>query len=119
MRALNRLPLRLRLTLAFTGAAAVLLAGIGAFVLLRVQSGLDGELDHALRLRADELAESTRDLTREHAIIDAAGQPAQVLDADGRVLVSEEVTGARSTGPRRASARSRASSSSKENGFAR
>jgi hypothetical protein len=54
---LNRLPLRIRLTVAFAGAAAVLLAAIGTVVVLRVQSGLDAELDHALRLRAGELAE--------------------------------------------------------------
>ena len=94
MRALNRLSLRLRLTLAFAGAAAVLLAGIGTFVLLRVQSGLDGELDHALRLRAGELASHARDLGGVNAIIDAAGQPAQVLDGQGRVLASVRVPGA-------------------------
>ena len=95
MRALNRLSLRLRLTLAFAGAAAVLLTAIGTFVVLRVQAGLDGELDHALRLRAAELAESTRDLSRVSAIIDAAGQPAQVLDASGRVLASVRVPSGR------------------------
>jgi hypothetical protein len=95
VRALNRLSLRLRLTLAFAGAAAVLLAGIGTFVVLRVQAGLDGELDHALRLRAAELAQSTRDLSRVRAIIDAAGQPAQVLDSSGRVLASVRVPGGR------------------------
>ena len=91
MRALNRLSLRLRLTLAFAGAAAVLLAGIGTFVVLRVQAGLDGELDHALRLRAAELAERSGDVAGLRGIIDAAGQPAQVLGADGRVLVSVRV----------------------------
>ncbi len=95
MRALNRLPLRLRLTLAFAGAAAVLLAGIGTFVILRVQSGLDSEIDHALRLRASELAESSADVARTDAIIDAAGQPAQLLGADGRVLATERVRGGR------------------------
>ena len=95
MRALNRLPLRLRLTLAFAGAAAVLLAGIGTFVLLRVQSGLDSELDHALRLRAAELAETKGGLPGIDAMIDAAGQPAQVLAADGRVLATERVRGGR------------------------
>lgn len=38
MRFLNRLPLRIRLTVAFAGAAAVLLAAIGTFSLLRVES---------------------------------------------------------------------------------
>jgi signal transduction histidine kinase len=94
VRALNRLSLRLRLTLAFAGAAAVLLAGIGTFVVLRVQAGLDGELDHALRLRAGELAERAGDLRRVGGIIDAAGQPAQVLDGSGRVLASVRVHGA-------------------------
>jgi signal transduction histidine kinase len=92
VRFLNRLSLRVRLTVAFAGAAAVLLAGVGTVVLLRVQSGLDAELDHALRLRAGELSESAGDLPRARVIIDAAGQPAQVLSADGRVLASQRVT---------------------------
>ncbi len=94
MRFLNRLSLRVRLTVAFAGAAAVLLTGIGTFLVLRVQSGLDAELDHALRLRAGELAEAAADLPRARAIIDAAGQPAQVLSTDGRVLVSNRGKGA-------------------------
>jgi two-component system OmpR family sensor kinase len=91
VRFLNRLPLRIRLTLAFAGAAAVLLAGIGTFIVVRVQAGLDATLNHALRLRAGELAEVSGDLEHARAIIDAAGQPAQVLSSDGRVLVSERV----------------------------
>ena len=71
-RHLDRLPLRIRLTLAFAGAAAVLLAGIGTFVVLRVQSGLDAELDHALRLRAADLGETASDLARVREVIDAA-----------------------------------------------
>jgi two-component system, OmpR family, sensor kinase len=93
VRYLNRLSLRVRLTVAFAGAAAVLLAAIGTFVLQQVQSGLDAQLDHALRLRAGELAEVSGDLEHARAIIDAAGQPAQVLSSDGHVLVSERVIG--------------------------
>jgi signal transduction histidine kinase len=96
VRFLNRLPLRIRLTLAFAGAAAVLLAAIGTFILLRVQAGLDGELDHALRLRAAELGETAGDLARVGEVIDAAGQPAQLIAPDGRVLASVRVAGARS-----------------------
>jgi signal transduction histidine kinase len=99
VRALNRLSLRLRLTLAFAGAAAVLLAAIGTFVVLRVQAGLDGELDHALRLRAGELAERSSDEDALRTVIDAAGQPAQVLAPDGRVLVSVWVPGGASLLP--------------------
>ena len=95
MRALNRLPLRLRLTLAFAGAAALLLAGIGTFAYLRVKAGLDDELDHSLRLRARELADRSRDPASLRAGLDAAGQPAQLLSRDGRVLASVRVKDAK------------------------
>jgi signal transduction histidine kinase len=92
---LNRLSLRIRLTLAFAGAAAVLLAGIGTFIFLRVASGLDAELDHSLRLRASELAERAKDPQQLRAGMDAAGQPAQLMTMDGRVLASVRVNGAK------------------------
>jgi signal transduction histidine kinase len=94
-RHLNRLPLRIRLTLAFAIAAAVLLAGIGTFIFLRVKSGLDDELDHSLRLRARELAERSRKPGQLRAGLDAAGQPAQLMATDGRVLASVRVRGAK------------------------
>ena len=94
-RHLNRLPLRIRLTLAFAVAAAVLLAGIGTFIFLRVKSGLDDELDHSLRLRASELAERSRNPGQLRAGLDAAGQPAQLMTMDGRVLASVRVKGAK------------------------
>ena len=90
-RHLNRLSLRIRLTLAFAGAAAVLLAAIGTFIFLRVKSGLDDELDHSLRLRANELAERAKDPRQLRAGLDAAGQPAQLMTMDGRVIVSTRV----------------------------
>jgi signal transduction histidine kinase len=96
-----RLPLRIRLTLAFAGAAALLLAGIGTFIFLRVGSGLDGELDHSLQLRAAELARRANDPGSLRAGLDAAGQPAQLLTADGRVTASVRVAGAQPlVGPR-------------------
>jgi two-component system OmpR family sensor kinase len=90
-RHLNQLPLRIRLTLAFAGAAAVLLAAIGAFIFLRVKSGLDDELDHSLRLRAAELVQRAKDPRQLRAGLDAAGQPAQLMTRDGRVIVSTRV----------------------------
>ncbi len=90
-RHLNRLSLRIRLALAFAGAAAVLLAAIGAFIFVRVKSGLDEELDHSLRLRASELARRATDPRQLRAGLDAAGQPAQLLTRDGRVIVSTRV----------------------------
>jgi signal transduction histidine kinase len=95
MRVLNRLPLRLRLTLAFAGAAALLLAGIGTLVFFRVKAGLDSELDHSLHLRAEALVARSHDPASLRAGLDAAGQPAQLLTADGRVLASVRVRGAK------------------------
>ena len=94
-RRLRRLPLRIRLTLAFAGAAAILLGGIGGFIFLRVKAGLDGELDHSLRLRAGELAKRARHPGQLRAGLDAAGQPAQLMTMDGRVLASVRVKDAR------------------------
>jgi signal transduction histidine kinase len=94
-RLLNRLSLKLRLTLAFAGAAAVLLGGIGTFIFLRVESGLDAELDHSLRLRATELAERAQHPGQLRAGLDAAGQPAQLITMDGRVLASVRVKNAK------------------------
>ena len=77
-RHLNHLPLRIRLTLAFAVAAAVLLGGIGGFIFLSVKSGLDDELDHSLRLRAGELAERARKPVRvscEPALTPRANPP--------------------------------------------
>ena len=90
-RHLNRLPLRIRLTLAFAGAAAVLLTAVGAVIFLRVKSGLDDELDHSLRLRANELVQRAKDPRQLRAGLDAAGQPAQLMTRDGRVIVSTRV----------------------------
>ena len=95
MRRLNRLSLRLRLTLAFAGAAALLLAAIGTFLYLEVKSGLDDELDHSLRLRAKELVTRTGNPASLRAGLDAAGQPAQLLTRDGRVLASVRVKSAK------------------------
>ncbi len=51
-----RLPLRVRLTLAFAAATAVLLAAAGTLVFLQVKAGLDGSLDASLRARAAQFA---------------------------------------------------------------
>jgi two-component system OmpR family sensor kinase len=52
----NRLPIRVRLTLAFAVAMAIVLAGVGAFVYLRVEQSLTEQLDEGLERRAEALA---------------------------------------------------------------
>lgn len=84
------LPLRVRLTLAFAVASAILLAAVGAFIFLEVKSGLDASLDSSLRSRAGVLAKLSRDAADErlHRALAVEGEPAQLLDAQGHVLAA-------------------------------
>ena len=52
---MRRMPIRARVTLAFTGAMAVLLAGLGLFVYLRLEAQLTETVDQGLETRVDEL----------------------------------------------------------------
>ena len=51
---MKKLPIRVRLTLAFALVMATVLAATGLFVYLRFQAELDSSLDQGLRSRADE-----------------------------------------------------------------
>lgn len=53
---MKRLPIRLRLTLAFALAMVAVLAAMGAFLYLRVGSSLDAAIDEGLEARAAEVA---------------------------------------------------------------
>ena len=53
---MSRLPIRLRVTAAFAVAMAVVLAGSGLFLYLRLDSHLASALDRDLRLRAQDMA---------------------------------------------------------------
>ena len=57
---MSRLSLRLRLTLAFVVAMALLLAAAGAFLYVRLGSALDEQIDSALRTRADDVTALVR-----------------------------------------------------------
>ena len=78
---LSRMPLRFKLTLAFTGVMAVLLAIAGFALSLLVAQNLDSTIDDGLAARARDAA----------AVVDgqalaSTGEPyAQVLDMDGSV----------------------------------
>jgi len=52
---LARLPIRLRVTLAFAVAMAVVLAATGVFLYLRLGSALDRTIDQSLRARATDV----------------------------------------------------------------
>ena len=84
---MSRIPIRVRLTLAFTVAMAVVLAAMSFFVYERVGSTLLASIDQSLRGQTIDTAH----LDRGRLDLDSAagGGVAQVLRADGRVLSSD------------------------------
>jgi signal transduction histidine kinase len=81
----NRLPIRVRLTLGFAVAMAVVLAGVGAFVYQRVGSDLLGTVDQTL------LSQSEEALSHARVDVDARGGAtlAQVFGPDGSLRRSK------------------------------
>lgn len=92
MQSLLRLPIRLRLTLAFALVMALVLGATGAFVYLRMQSELNNSVNQGLRTRASDLAALVRQ--SDEALAEAGHSPltergenvAQVLTPSARVL---------------------------------
>ena len=58
---MKRIPIRLRVTLAFAGVMAVVLAGVGLFLYLRFEAQLNHSIDQGLRSRATEVSALARD----------------------------------------------------------
>jgi two-component system, OmpR family, sensor kinase len=82
---LARLPIRLRVTLAFAVAMAIVLAATGLFLYLRLGSALDRTIDQSLRARASDVGA----LVRQGDSLGAEGQGiTQVLDSGGAVLAA-------------------------------
>jgi HAMP domain-containing protein len=85
---LGRMPLRLRVALAFALTTAVALVGLGVFVQLRVADTLEERLDETLEDQLEQL-ETDPPERRASSVERLAGEVfAQLLDADGGVLVS-------------------------------
>lgn len=92
MSGFGRVPIRLRLTLAFTVVMAAVLAATGLFLYLRLGAALDGTVDQSLRGRADDVATLVQQA--DSGLSEGAGERlakqgesfAQVLDRNGRVV---------------------------------
>jgi len=90
----RRLPIRARVTLAFAGVMAVLLAGLGLFVYLRYESQLNETIEQGLRSRAAEARAAAlggggpplRRSTGGDELSEPDESFAQLIAADGRVL---------------------------------
>ncbi len=91
---MTHLPIRVRVTLAFAGVMAIVLAAVGFFVYLRLEAQLNESIDNGLRSRATELTAlvqgSGERLSGSTAdpLIELDESFAQILDAQGEVLDS-------------------------------
>jgi signal transduction histidine kinase len=83
---MSRMPLRFKLTLAFTGVMAVLLAVAGIALSLLVAQNLDNTIDDGLAARAGDAAAVVAAKTGQSALDSTGESFAQVLDADGEVV---------------------------------
>jgi heavy metal sensor kinase len=87
---MNRLPIRVRLTLFFTLAMAIVLTAMGIFLYSRVSSDLDRALNRELRSRAQDLSALVLrggSLRRTGSLFIEHGETfAEVVRTDGRVL---------------------------------
>src|SRR4051812_41188463 len=92
---LPALPLRVKLTLAFTGVMAILLAAASIALSVLVAHNLDSTIDDGLAARAGDAAALVRTGTGRDRIARTGEAFAQVLDpAEGRVLETTQGAGA-------------------------
>ena len=87
----RRIPVRWRLTLAFAGVMAVLLAATGVFVHQRLQSDLDGAINTALRARSSDVAALAAQ--SEHGLSDDREDPPALRDVQFAQLVDPSEIG--------------------------
>jgi two-component system OmpR family sensor kinase len=83
-----RLPIRLKLTLVFSGVMALLLSGLGLFLYLHFESGLNATLDRQLRARGSEVAGLVRmaNFAVPGLLREREESFAQILDEHGHVI---------------------------------
>lgn len=89
---LQRLPIRVRVTIAFVAVMAVVFAGMGVFIYLRQESELQYTIDQGLRSRAADITTLVR--AADSGLAESGRSPltetgesvAQILDGRGRVV---------------------------------
>jgi two-component system OmpR family sensor kinase len=85
---MSRLPIRLRLTVVFAVAMALVLSAISAFLYLRLGDYLQEQVDDSLENRAELLTASIRADGVPPTLEGGDEAFGQVLDADGTILVA-------------------------------
>jgi two-component system, OmpR family, sensor kinase len=89
---LSRLPIRLRLTVAFAAAMVIVLVAAALFVYLRQRDDLTDSIDHGLRSRSNDVAvlisgsDSDLEEVRGNRLTSSEASFVQVLAPDGRRL---------------------------------
>ena len=89
------MPIRLRVTLAFTIVMAILLTALGFFVYSRFETELSEQIDQSLRTHGDDIASlvAHRDLSRSVRLLGREESFAQVLTPDGRIYATTPLLG--------------------------
>jgi two-component system, OmpR family, sensor kinase len=93
VRTLARLPIRLRLALAFTGVLALVLLLAGIFLAREFERDLDRSIDAALRAQAQDIVALVETASGPTAVLESGERYAQVYAADGRLLASTRPAG--------------------------
>jgi two-component system OmpR family sensor kinase len=91
---LSRIPIRLRITLAFALAMAFVIAGLGGFLYLRLRHSLEENLTQSLRARAETLAALVSgggELGESQGAFEEDETFVQVLHEDGSVIGASPV----------------------------
>ena len=85
---MSRIPIRVRLTLAFAVAMAVVLTAVGLFVFARVGSALNTTIDQSLRAQAAEVRASggrpDNDTTRSEVFSEVENADGSITNVSGR-----------------------------------
>ena len=94
---MSRLPIRVRLALVFAAAMAVVLAGAGTFLYLRVGSDLDRTLDQELQARAQDVSALVRRRgslrSTSGPLIENGESFAELVDANGAIVDATQSIG--------------------------
>ncbi len=83
----HHLPVRVRLTVAFAGVMAAVLAGAGVFLFVQVRSDLDAQIDAALRLQAANVVKLVAQGS-PRTLSSTGGGLAQLYGTGGDLLLS-------------------------------
>lgn len=96
---MSRLPIRVRITLAFAGVMAVVLGAVGLFLYLRLEAQLNESIDQGLRSRAGDVSALVRESGTglggqdQVSLVEEEESFAQVLTTDGQVVDSTPLLG--------------------------